>query len=295
MNKNTIIAIVLIVLVLAGVGYLAFTRKSVTLVNTVTYECDAGKVITADFFQGPTSVAAPNMPPTPTGRVELTFSDASPMSLPQVLSANGARYANSNQSFVFWIKGNGAQVLENGDQVNYTNCVDASTKPDSSTFPQAYSSATYGFALRLPAGYTTDEKYTYQPNPQTKIPGVKFTIPKTLADGTNLSTDSYISIEKLTGAINSCSAEIYLDQPTSAGFVDQGGHRYSVALSIGAGAGNRYEEIVYATPVDGGCLAVRYFIHYGVFENYPAGSITQFDEQALRFEFDAIRESLVIN
>jgi hypothetical protein len=39
---------------------------------------------------------------------------------------------------------------------------------------------------------------------------------------------------------------------------------------------------------------VRYFIHYGVFQNYPAGMVREFDQQALLASFDAIRRTLVV-
>jgi hypothetical protein len=70
---------------------------------------------------------------------------------------------------------------------------------------------------------------------------------------------------------------------------------YSVASSTGAAAGNRYDETVYALPGTNPCIAVRYFIHYGVIENYPAGTVRAFDEAALRSEFDAIRRTLINN
>ena len=64
--------------------------------------------------------------------------------------------------------------------------------------------------------------------------------------------------------------------------------------STGAAAGNRYEETVYTLPGTNPCIAVRYFIHYGVFQNYPAGTVREFDQQALLASFDAIRHTLVI-
>ena len=158
-----------------------------------------------------------------------------------------------------------------------------------------YTSNPYGFSIKIPKDFTVDENHKYQANPSNIISGVKFTIPESLKTGTNLSSDTYVSVESKPGAINSCSAEIYLDTPVSAGFIDSGGHRYSMAKSSGAAAGNRYEETVFATPVDGGCIAVRYFIHYGVFENYPEGSINKFDEVALIALFDSIRETLTLN
>jgi len=152
-----------------------------------------------------------------------------------------------------------------------------------------------GFSIPPPAGYAIDESYTYQAlGPGKDIKGIKFTIPASLRAGTNLSSDSYISVETIPGAINSCSAEIYLGNPKSAGFTDENGHRFSVATSSDVAAGNRYDETVYATPFTNGCLAVRYFIHYGAIENYPAGTIKQFDEQALLNQFDKIRHTLVV-
>jgi hypothetical protein len=43
--------------------------------------------------------------------------------LKQTLSADGARYANSDESLIFWNKGNGALVLEDGKEKDFTNCV----------------------------------------------------------------------------------------------------------------------------------------------------------------------------
>jgi hypothetical protein len=68
-----------------------------------------------------------------------------------------------------------------------------------------------------------------------------------------------------------------------------------VASTTGAAAGNRYEETVYAIPGTNPCVAVRYFVHYGVIENYPPGTVRQFDKQALLDQFDRIRRTLVVN
>ena len=159
------------------------------------------------------------------------------------------------------------------------------TSPDAVTAPNVYSNEALGFSIQYPAGFTVDDAER----------GVVFTVPENTISGTNLSSDTYISVEVRPGAINSCSAEIYLDQPTYKGFVDVGDIRYSVATSMGAAAGNRYEETVYATPVTDGCIAVRYFIHYGVIQNYPEGAVSEFDKPALIAEFDAIRNSLTIS
>ncbi len=182
-----------------------------------------------------------------------------------------------------------------------------STQPVATIFPQSYTDTVRGFTVQYPTGYTADTSYVYnQPVQGQNIAGVKFTIPTTLAQGTNLGQDSYISVEELpsssAGPGQACSANSFLDTSgmgVSAHLVTDSvtGVMYSVASSTGAGAGNRYEETVYAitgSPQAHGCIAVRYFIHYSVFENYPAGSIQHFDHDALVTQFDAIRRTLVI-
>ena len=54
-------------------------------------------------------------------RVSLTLSNGRRITLP-TLSADGARYANTDESFVFWNKGNTAFVTENGT-TTYDGCV----------------------------------------------------------------------------------------------------------------------------------------------------------------------------
>ncbi len=171
------------------------------------------------------------------------------------------------------------------------------------TLPQAYSSAGEGFSIRLPAGYTVDESHVYQATPTKKFAGVKFTIPLAMATGTNLGRDTYISVERLaTTSIAStasstaatCTGSKFFDGTHANQTITQNGVTYSVASSSGAGAGNRYEETVYALANSNPCVAVRYFIHYSVFENYPAGSIVEFNKQAILDQFDQIRKTLVV-
>lgn len=161
-----------------------------------------------------------------------------------------------------------------------------------------YTNTTYGFSLRYPSQYVVDEKYSYQAlGPGKSIDGVKFTIPSTLAQGTNLSNDSYISIEELPKA-TSCTETQFLGSGLvgkGSTTVIDGGSTYSVASSTDAAAGNRYFETVYALMGSHPCIAIRYFIHYGVYENYPAGSIKPFDQTSLLNQFDSIRRTLILS
>lgn len=87
------------------------------------YNCDEGKTIEAAFYKGDEAAVQPGQPPVPTGSVKITLSDGRTFSLAQTISADGGRYANSDESFVFWDKGDTALVLENGVEKDYTGCV----------------------------------------------------------------------------------------------------------------------------------------------------------------------------
>ena len=80
---------------------------SPNLINQVTFACDDKQTITALFYDK---------------RVELTLSDGRHFALPQVISGSGARYANDDESIVFWNKGNTAFITE-GEKTTYQNCV----------------------------------------------------------------------------------------------------------------------------------------------------------------------------
>ena len=262
-------------------------------INTVTFACAGNVSITAAFYNGSTTQAAPDQPPIPGGRAELSLSDGRTMSLPQTISADGARYANADESFVFWNKGNGVAVTEN-NKPSYM-CVATATDPGG--LPHIYVANAQAYSIRYLDGYKVNDAYVYQAlGPGKDIHGVSFTIPTSTAQGTNLADDTYVSVESIP-KVENCDASLFLDR--SAGIatssVSDGDMTYSFASSTGAGAGNRYEETVYALPGTNPCVAVRYFIHYGVIENYPQGAVHAFDHAALIAEFDKIRKSLVLN
>jgi membrane-bound inhibitor of C-type lysozyme len=67
-----------------------------------TYRCADGTMVRASFSA-----------PGPTGSVQLTFArQRHPVTLPQVLSADGGRYSDGRVEF--WIKGNAAQLTHAG-------------------------------------------------------------------------------------------------------------------------------------------------------------------------------------
>ncbi len=76
---------------------------------------------------------------------------------------------------------------------------------------------------------------------------------------------------------------------------NDGGHTWSVATSGDAGAGNFYDETVYALAGSRPCLAIRYFIHSTNIANYDPGTIKEFDRSALVTMFDRIRSTLALS
>lgn len=151
------------------------------------------------------------------------------------------------------------------------------------------------FSIAYPADYTLNASYAYDAfGPKKLIQGVKFSIPGTTATGTNLSSDTGISVEQLPRAKN-CTGDIYIKENVRAQSVTENGVEYSVATSSGAAAGNLYEEQVYALVGSSPCTAVRYFIHSGNIGNYEPGTVREFDRAALLAAFDTIRQSLVLS
>lgn len=272
------------------------------LLNRVQYMCNSAKTIDVGFYEtAATTSATVGQPPTPNGSVKLAFSDGRAMELPQVLSASGARYATADESFVFWSKGNGVLVLENNEEKNYIGCVLVAPVTIGVDLPAIYASTDGMFSLRLPSlananadGYSVNESFENKLSPTFSIDGVKFTIPKARANGTNLSNDTFVSVENILDT-KSCTADLFFGEKHVVTQRIDGAMTYSVATSSDAAAGNRYEEIVYALPGTNPCMAVRYMIHYGAFENYATGTVTQFNSEALITEFDQIRRTLVVN
>lgn len=168
--------------------------------------------------------------------------------------------------------------------------------PQENIQTQTYSSSKYGFAFKHPSNWSVDESYAYDllgPKEPT-IPGVKLYVPTNLTQGTNLSpSQTGISIEVMPN-MPSCSAYPFLIQPGSVINETINGATYSTASSTGAGAGNLYEEYIYALPNTDPCVAIRYFIHSTNIANYPEGTVEEYDRAELLKNFNAVRDSLTV-
>ena len=78
-------------------------------VASAVFKCDGGKSIDATFYAS---------------SVDLKLSDGRSFKVPQAMSASGARYANADETFVFWNKGDTAFVTEGKDgKETFSGCV----------------------------------------------------------------------------------------------------------------------------------------------------------------------------
>jgi hypothetical protein len=285
-----------------GTNTVVVVDNSPKLINRITLVCNLGATIEASFYERTATTTVPvGQPPVPTGSVKLELSDGRTFDLPQTISADGGRYANAGEIFVFWSKGNGALVLENGAEKKYRGCVQVAEVDAQVKLPSVFADKEGTFSLRLPgifssttSGFKIEEPFTRVLTPKKSIDGVRFTIPASMATGTNLSRDSYLSIEHIASS-TACSAKMFFDGVSNASSFTDGGVTYSVATSSEAAAGNRYEEVVYGVQGTNPCVGVRYFVHYGVFENYASGTVTAYNKNALIASFDQIRRTLMVN
>ncbi|MDQ5890005.1 MAG: hypothetical protein QG609_498 [Patescibacteria group bacterium] len=170
------------------------------------------------------------------------------------------------------------------------------SKSQDNNTSQTYTNSEYGFALQHPNDWTVDNSYAYDllgPEEPT-IPGVKFLIPKTLTEGTNLSeSQTGLSVEIMPN-MPTCTAYPFLLQPKTVTTEVINDVKYSIASSSGAAAGNLYEEYVYAISDTNPCLAVRYLIHSTNLANYDPGAVTAYDRTQLINIFNEIRNSIIV-
>ena len=167
----------------------------------------------------------------------------------------------------------------------------------STTYASGYK--TGDFSISVPNGYKIDENPQIGHGLPNAVSEVRFTIPQSMATGTNLSLDTSISVVRspvsptkgcvatlFTGDLNVMGAKFTAEKITDQGVT------YSYAKTGDAAAGNRYEVTGYAIPGTNPCIGVLYFLHYTVINNYPDGTVTVFDSPALYQAFDSIRRTL---
>lgn len=109
-SRQRIIALLTLFVAVVAAA-LAHDARAEDPVSEVKFVCKDDKSIDATFYSD---------------KVELTLSDGRSMTLPQTMSGSGIRYANADETFVFWSKGDTAFVTEGADEKEtFSDCVTA--------------------------------------------------------------------------------------------------------------------------------------------------------------------------
>ena len=116
--KGVAAAIVVVVGILIAVWYGVAHRNSSGTTGTSS---QSGNVITAVFHCAGNRAVQASFD-NDANTVRLALSDGRELTVPRAISASGARYANSDESFVFWNKGNTAFITELGT-TTYSDCI----------------------------------------------------------------------------------------------------------------------------------------------------------------------------
>ena len=116
-NKVTVLSQIAAIVLFVGIFFVGFLigRKFENKfilgapISSAKFVCADNKTIYADFYKN---------------FVHLEFGWQKTLYLPQTISADGGRYANADESIVFWNKGNTAFVTEgNLNNITYKDCV----------------------------------------------------------------------------------------------------------------------------------------------------------------------------
>ncbi|MFA6339158.1 MAG: MliC family protein [Candidatus Paceibacterota bacterium] len=129
--KKTFLSLAVLILILVALLFWKNNNQptpkppadTTNFIAEADYQCNGGKQIKASYFKSPAVPTNPEEPPIPTGKVELVLSDGRQLTLQQTISGSGIRYATSDESLIFWSKGENAFIVENNIET-YTNCTE---------------------------------------------------------------------------------------------------------------------------------------------------------------------------
>lgn len=249
-----------------------------------TFYCDNTQTIQATFA---------------TSSVALMLSDGRMFSLPQAVSASGARYeatTTAGVDTVFWNEGDDAFLTE-GAKTTYQDCTAAKVAASDAPGYETYTSQEGTFSFAFPTDFSVaGSAVGYGPNwsaPATTSGMVlaKIVVPQSYEAGTNFG-DAWFTVGTSAdpSAVATCLDTLAGPQSTST-VVTIGDTKFTELAFSGAGAGNRYDTTSYRAVKSGQCYAIEYTVHYGVFENYPKGAVKEFDEAKVTAALDEVARS----
>jgi membrane-bound inhibitor of C-type lysozyme len=255
--------------------------------NHVTYFCREGQVV-ADFVMASSSAAAAG------GTVTITLPDGRNLTLAQVASGSGIRYAKDDMEFSG--KGDNAFIMEKGRTI-YSDCVAGSVRSDSAsaTSPQpkyTFTNQDETFSFTYPKTFTVvggETGLTQIWRQNTETMGTLLAtvvIPRSFQPKTNLSEATFmVGTSADPAAVSSCLKPVngeVLDSNVggtdSSGRIRMNGITFTKIKLGDAAAGSFYDTTSYRTIRDNQCYAIEYTIHSTTLGNYdPSQGISQFD------------------
>ena len=114
--KKLVLIVLITAIVFTGVSFIdqkfqqpnaIVQALTAEVINSAIFNCADNKTIQAVFLKD---------------NVSLALSDGRHLQLPQGMSGSGARYVNTDESFVFWNKGDTA-FIEEGKDTTYKDCM----------------------------------------------------------------------------------------------------------------------------------------------------------------------------
>ncbi|MDB5265675.1 MAG: hypothetical protein JWM39_388 [Parcubacteria group bacterium] len=235
-----------------------------------------------------------------TSSVMLMLPNARMLTLPQAVSGSGFRYESG--TIVFNGKGSSATLTENGT-VTYGNCLagtnaSTGTAGDTNAGMKTFTDSSNTFKFTYPgmfaltgsdAGYTNDWSAG---SAQLGLVLAQVTIPQSFEPKTNFGDAKFtVGTSADPAAVKGCLTQANGSMTKAPVNVTINGVKYAKLTFGDAGAGNLYDTTSYRTVKNNQCYAIEYTIHSSQFANYPAGSITMFDQAKIQSTLDSIAQS----
>ena len=164
---------------------------------------------------------------------------------------------------------------------------------------KAYTDSVLPFIVLAPTDWTVNSSFVNGDlGPDRTLSGTAFIVPQSMVTGTNLGSDTSISILKNTFT-TTCDASEFLD--TGSAIINKkisvNGKTWTLATNGDAGAGNRYLDTVVSYPHEvtatNPCLGIDLHVHYAVLENFPAGTVSAYDSNTLTGIYESMVKSFV--
>lgn len=150
-----------------------------------------------------------------------------------------------------------------------------------------YTDRGIGFTFAFPSNFSVAPNPSDDPEVLATI-----TVPREYQLGTNFSDAKFtVNASAIPSNVANCLVSPVTSQSSSPVRVAIGGVAFTKIVYSDAAAGNRYDTTSYRTVRNKQCYAVEHTIHYGAIQNYPPGTVKEFDEALVERALDEVAQS----